>query len=165
MSSYTLSRTRKHHALEHATLHMLARQGAHQRMAGYSHPGGFIILGDISTEDVAVAVEAALARLRRGETSLALQPHCGTNLLVSGALAGTVAWLVLLGAGNDRRVKLERWLMMVPLVGLAAFAAQPLGMMLQANLTTDADPGDIAVREIRCQKLGGLTVHHVLTMG
>ena len=124
---------------------------------------GFTILGDLTTEQVAAAVDAALQRLRNGETNLALQPYCGTNLLVSGALAGSVAWLSLAGTGSDRRAKLERFPLMVLLVGLAVFAAQPLGMLLQARVTTDANPATLSVREIRCQKLGAVTIHQILT--
>ena len=43
--------TRRNHALEHATLHMLAR--THKgSMAGHSNPTGFFLLGDFSTQEV-----------------------------------------------------------------------------------------------------------------
>ena len=46
-----IRRTRQHHAIEHATLHVLAARFPHRRMAGYSDPGGFTIFGDLPLDD------------------------------------------------------------------------------------------------------------------
>ena len=58
--------TRRNHALEHATLHVLAEKYSHQSMAGHSNPTGFFILGDLPTDDVQSAATQALTRLARG---------------------------------------------------------------------------------------------------
>ena len=55
--------TRRNHALEHATLHILART-YHTSMAGHSNPTGFYLLGDIQLEDIADAATEAMARLQ-----------------------------------------------------------------------------------------------------
>ena len=67
--------TRRNHALEHATLHVLAR--THQiSMAGHSNPTGFFLLGDLQLEDIATAANEALTRLRAGESGLAVHEGC-----------------------------------------------------------------------------------------
>ena len=83
--------TRRNHALEHATLHMLARTH-NQSMAGHSNPTGFFILGDISTDDLRAAADEAHARLNAGERGLAVHPGCGTNLATSAVLASFADW-------------------------------------------------------------------------
>ncbi|MDO9301831.1 MAG: DUF6391 domain-containing protein, partial [Anaerolineales bacterium] len=89
--------TRRNHALEHATLHMLAR--THKgRMAGHSNPTGFFLLGDFSTQDIWAAATEALERLREGESGLAIHAGCGTNLATTALLAATLSWSVLRGA-------------------------------------------------------------------
>ena len=90
--------TRRNHALEHATLHVLAEKHPTQPMAGHSNPTGFFILGELPTDDIQSAAAQALARLRAGESELAIHPGCGTNLATTALLAGTLAWLVMRGA-------------------------------------------------------------------
>jgi hypothetical protein len=41
--------------------------------------------------------------------------------------------------------------------------AQPLGLQLQARLTTSADPGDLCVVEIKTTCRGQVQAHRVLT--
>ena len=55
---YVLS-TRRNHALEHATLHMLERKHPKQPMGGHSNPTGFLIFGDFSLEEIQAALRAA----------------------------------------------------------------------------------------------------------
>ena len=86
---------------------VLAARFPSRRLAGFSFPGGFYILGEISAADLREAVILALARLHNGERHLAVHPHCGTNYAVSGLVAGLLAWLGLAGA-KTRRGRLER---------------------------------------------------------
>src|SRR6266498_4399749 len=101
--------TRRNHALEHATLHILER--THKiSMAGHSNPTGFFIFGDLLTEDVRAAVDEALTRLRAGESRLAVHPGCGTNLVATAILPATFAWAPFRGA------RATRWrLLLIPL--------------------------------------------------
>mgnify|MGYP003597208927 CR=1 FL=1 len=66
-------RTRQHHAIEHATLHLLASRLPGRRMAGYSDAGGFTVIGDIPFDQVRRAVSDALLHLQAGESGLAIQ--------------------------------------------------------------------------------------------
>ena len=89
--------TRRNHALEHATIHMLARKYADKNLAGHSNPTGFFLFGDMSTEDIRTAVNEAMARLRAGESELAIHPGCGTNFATSMVLPMTFASVPLQG--------------------------------------------------------------------
>ncbi len=150
--------TRRNHALEHATLHMLAR--THKgSMAGHSNPTGFFLLGDFSTQDVWINVTEALERLRGGESGLAIHAGCGTNLATTALLAATLSWSVLRLAKST--------LMKILLLPIAAsFAvigvllARPLGPVLQQRITTEADMGNMQIIDIIPVRKG---VHRIIT--
>ena len=74
-----ISRIRRNHGLEHATLHILANYLPNTMFAGHSDMGGFWIIGDVPPETLQVAVQDAMTRLRAGDKRLAIHPNCGTN--------------------------------------------------------------------------------------
>ena len=158
-----LSRIRRNHGLEHATLHVLARRFPRQMMAGYSDPFGFWIIANVPTETLQEAIEEALSRMKNGEHQLALHPNCGTNFITAGLLAGTAGAAAMLGVGRRWQDKLERLPMAAVLATLALIIAQPLGLLLQANLTTSGHPGSLEVLEISSQHQGRLVLHRVRT--
>lgn len=157
------SRVRRNHALEHATLQVLAEKNPNLRMAGYSDTSGFWLMGDALTESIYAAVQEATRRLDKGEHSLAIHPNCGTNYVAAGILAGTAAWLGMAGVGRGLRSKLERWPIVVSLVTLAMIFAQPLGPILQARVTTAPALKGMRAVGIHRQQRGDMPVHHVLT--
>ena len=150
--------TRRNHALEHATLHVLAR--THRvSMAGHSNPTGFFILGELLTEDIREAINEAYSRLKAGESELAIHPGCGTNLVATAFLPATMAWMPLRGARSNR------WrLMLIPLALIFGvfgfFLSKPLGTWLQRNITTEADLGNMQVIDVTLVRKG---VHRVIT--
>ncbi|MBV6397536.1 MAG: hypothetical protein HFACDABA_03150 [Anaerolineales bacterium] len=150
--------TRRNHALEHATLHVLARSHSIP-MAGHSNPTGFFILADIPTEPLTTAINEAQTRLNAGEHNLAVHPGCGTNLATNVALASTFAWLPLRG----RKSTLGR-LSLIPLAllfaALGVALARQLGPSLQQHVTTEARLGNMQVAEVRFIRKG---VHRVIT--
>ena len=159
-----ISRVRRNHGLEHATLHILSRKHPGLFLAGHSDPGGFWLIGDVPTEEVKAAVEEALSRLRNGERGLAVHPGCGTNYLISGGLAGLGGALALLGARRTRD-KIDR-LPLVMLFGTVALLfAQPLGFLAQEKITTDGTPGDLEVVEIIPTRRGKMPAHRIVTRG
>ena len=160
-----ISRIRRNHGLEHATLHALSKRFPHRNIAGYSDPFGFWIVGDLPTETVAEVVLEALGRMKAGEKNLAVHPYCGTNFLTTGTLAGMAGALAMLGAGKRWRDKLERLPLAVGLATLAVILSQPLGFLLQSRITTSGEPGDLQVAEIHRQQQGCFTAHRVLTRG
>jgi hypothetical protein len=161
-----INRIRRNHALEHATLQILARSNPFARMAGYSDMNGFWLVGDVSTDGLAASVEEALARLRAGEIGLAIHPNCGTNFVATGFLAGIAAWLSMLGAGSSVRRKLDRLPMVMTVVTLVVMFSAPLGPYLQANVTTDPQIGNMQVIRIeRSLRQNKMPVHRIITRG
>ncbi len=151
--------TRRNHALEHATLKILARKYDYETLAGHSNPSGFFLWGDVATDDIRNAVDEAQSRLRAGERELAIHPGCGTNIATSVILPMTFLWIPFQG----RRA--NRWRFLLIPAGLT-FAAvgyllsKPLGPWLQRNVTTEADLGNLQVMEIVPVRKG---VHRVVT--
>jgi hypothetical protein len=160
-----ISRVRRNHGLEHATLHILAQRHPHTSMAGHSDVGGFWILGNVPTEDVQSAVDEALIRMKAGEGDLAVHPNCGTNFVVAGTMAGLAAWFALFGAGKRLRDRLERIPLATSLATMALILAQPVGLTLQANVTTSGKPGNLAVSEVIPTTQGRIQAHRVITEG
>lgn len=151
--------TRRNHALEHATLHLLAHKYRGQSMAGHSNPTGFFLLGDMDMEDIADAATQAMTRLKAGEHGLAVHDGCGTNLVVAALLPATFAWAPLRGASSTR------WrLLLIPLALVFAvfgyLLSKPLGPWLQQYITTEADLGDMQITDIRFVRKG---VHRIIT--
>ena len=86
---------RRNHALEHATMQVLAEKYKGVPMAGLSNSQGFLLIADLPTEIVTDAALEAERRLKAGESQLAIHPHCGTNLAAPALAAGTAAWLAV----------------------------------------------------------------------
>lgn len=136
-----IRRTRRNHGLEHATIHILSKRVKQLSIAGRSSPNGFILMGEVGTDQVEAAVKDALSRMQKGEHALAVHPNCGTNLVTTGALTTFVA-LIGLG-GSNRRVTGDRVSWVMTMMMMAVFVSQPLGMALQRHITTEGDPGDL----------------------
>lgn len=164
-----VSRVRRNHGLEHATLNILSQRFPHLRLAGHSDFKGFWIVGDVPIEAVQDAVEEALSRMRAGETKLAVHPNCGTNYVTAGMLAGIAGAIAMIGVGRRWRDKLERLPLAMSLSTLALIVGMPLGSLLQARVTTSGDPGDMQVVEIMTKMQGTaggrLKAHRVITRG
>lgn len=150
--------TRRNHALEHATLHMLARSYK-GRMTGHSNPTGFFLLGDFSTQDVWSNATEALERLREGESGLAIHSGCGTNFATTALLAGTLSWSVLRLA-KSTLMRLLLLPLAVTFAILGVLLARPLGPILQQRYTTDANMGNMQILDIIPIRKG---VHRVIT--
>ena len=160
-----LSRIRRNHGLEHATIHILSRRLPKRSLAGYSDSRGFWLLGDVPSEEVRPAVEEALRRLRSGEKELAIHPNCGTNFVTAGSVAGIAATAAMMTAGRQWRDKLGRIPLAMTAATLALIVAQPLGFYLQEHVTTSGDPGALEVVNITRTRRGQIQAHRVLTRG
>lgn len=160
-----ISRVKRNHGLEHATLHVLGKKFPKMSFGGISSPLGFTIIGGVSTEDVAEAAIEALKRLRAGEANLAMHDNCGTNYAVTGAFVGLFAWLGTIGSEKKFSKKLERLPLVVLLATLAFIIARPLGPMIQEKLTTSGQPGALELERVETSVRAGLHLHHVITRG
>lgn len=153
-----IRRTRQHHAIEHATLTILAERFPGRRMVGYSDPAGFTLLADIPEEAARRAVAEAMLRLQAGEAHLAIHPNCGTNLLTTGVLVTLAA---LLGGAGKRPDSLSRFTRALTLVLPALVISPGLGLRLQ-QYTTSAQIGDRWLKDVRSLDVAELKGFRVL---
>lgn len=156
-----ISRVRRNHALEHATMHVLEEQFYGLGMLGLSGLNGFWLLADLPTESVTDAALTALKRLKAGEEELAFHEHCGTNLASPLFLTALVCWVIL--TGGEGEIKLRR----IPLAILIAvpffLLSKPLGPWMQRNLTTSAMPEDMELAQVNTQRFMGRNIHHIVS--
>jgi hypothetical protein len=152
-----LSRIRRNHALEHATIHVLSARNPKMSIVGRSDHRGFFLYTNLPKTAVEEAAQIALQRLRGGEHRLAIHPNCGTNLLTAGLLSGLGAYFSIQGVGDqDQKDKFSRLPLAIMSAILGLILAQPLGSRIQQHLTTKADPGALEIKSVeRVQSIKG----------
>lgn len=164
-----ISRVRRNHALEHATMQVLAEQHGAMRLVGRSSFWGFTIYGDVDTEDLLCAAREGLRRLKAGQRALAIHPNCGSNYAVAGTIAGLGAFLALGGASRNKDEHFLDRLARLPLacaIGtLGVILSRPLGTAFQAHVTTEAEVGDLSITDVTRSERAGTAVHFVQTEG
>ncbi len=131
---------RRNHALEHATVAVLLARHGPTRIAGRASVDGFLIAGDVDSEELTSCAREALGRLQRGQAGLAVSPLCGTNIAVAGAMAAAAATAALAGGKRGDRFPNAFMAAMVAVV-----AAQPVGRLVQQHLTTRPDLDDVEI--------------------
>jgi len=136
-------RIRQNHALEHATMTILAGKVPDLRASARSNKHGFTIYGDVDTRLVREAANEALRRLQQGEANLAIHPNCGTNLAVGMSLAAAGSLIAL---GSVRPQTRAITLATAALTGL--IAARPVGQIVQKHATTLPDQQGVRVTSI-----------------
>ena len=151
-------RIRQNHALEHATVTMLALISPDLVVSARSNARGFTIYADLDPHLGRRAADEALDRLRAGEAELAIHPNCGTNLAVGMSLAMVGSLFALTAMRPRTRIASA---MASSLAGLAV--ARPLGMVVQRRLTTLPDLHDVRIVGVRRRRLFGKKVVEVLT--
>jgi len=158
MLAQTLSRIRRNHGLEHATIHVLSEKQKNFSAQGNSDHRGFHlnVYGNVPEETVFAAVEEAYQRMKDGEQQLAVHPNCGTVLLTTATMATLAAQATLTleqkrqrRSGMDFSVLLNGLPTAVLAVVLALIVSRPVGIYLQARYTTEGDLGDLQVTSIR----------------
>ena len=158
MFTQLISRIRRNHGLEHATIHVLSEKHKNFSAQGNSNHKGFSlnIYGDISQDDVADAVEEAFKRMKQGEHHLAVHPNCGTVLLTTATMAAVTAQATF--ALEQRRQKQSRINLPVLLSALptavlavvfALIISRPIGVQLQAKYTVEGDLQEMELRSVR----------------
>lgn len=158
MLKYLISRVRRNHGLEHATIHMLSAKHTGFSAQGHSDHRGFHlnIYGSITEEDVKAAVNEAYKRMKAGQHQLAVHPNCGTVLMTTATMA-TLAAQAGLGLEQKRQHSDKmNWSVLInglPTAVLAVIVAlivsKPVGIYLQANYTTDGDLGEMKIKSIQ----------------
>ncbi len=160
-----ISRIRRNHGLEHATLHVLSNYLPHAMLMGHSDFGGFWIVGDVPSELLHSAVQEAVAKLRAGEVELAVHPNCGTNFVTSGVMAGLAGASAMLGSGRRVQDKLSRLPLAASLATIALIVSQPVGLAVQRTITTSGEIGSLEVVSITHRVRGRVTSHRIQTRG
>ena len=164
-----ISRVRRNHALEHATIQVLSQRQSGLRLVGRSSPWGFYIYGQVPTEEVLSAAQEGLRRLQAGQHQMAIHPNCGSNLVVAGVLAGLGAFLALGGVSLRRDRDCLKRILRLPLACSAAtmgiILARPLGPLFQAYVTTQPNVGKLHIVDVTRERKAGILVHHVRTEG
>ena len=156
-----IAATRRNHAVEHATVTvLLERHGFTRSLAGRSNADGFFIYGSVETDELRSAAEEALQRMQGGEASLAVSPFCGTNIAVTGILAGLATTVLV---GNSGREKWSRLPGVMLGAMLSVIAGQPLGRLVQKYVTTSADVGKCHIDSISKKGWGPMKAHWVAT--
>ncbi len=135
---------RRNHGLEHATVSLLLERGISPPLGGYSIPGGFVVWAKTSPSVVADTARDALHLLQDGHSDLAVSAHCGTNLVVTAVLGGVAAYLAGRGRGVGPVLR-------GAIVGLLVAKAlgQPVGKLIQRNVTVETDPAGMAIKSAR----------------
>ena len=151
--------TRRNHAVEHATLKILARKYDDRNLAGHSNPTGFFLFGDLGMDDIRNSINEAMNRLRAGERDLAIHPGCGTNMATSMLLPASFAWIPF------QSTRSMRWrLLLIPVALMFAVfgyvLSKPLGPWMQRHVTTEANLGDLRLVDVTRVRKG---VYRVLT--
>ncbi len=160
-----ITRVRRNHGLEHATIHILSQRQNRLSLAGRSDWNGFTIYGAVDTSELKRATQDALNRLRQGEADLAVHPRCGTVLVTTGLITGLAAFFAISLEPSGSRNRF-RWAAIPAAILAATFAAvfaQPLGLFLQENYTVDGNPGNLAIKRISLESDTGLIIHRVET--
>ncbi|MCB0209074.1 MAG: hypothetical protein KDJ52_07085 [Anaerolineae bacterium] len=159
-----ITRIRRNHGFEHATIHILSKRHENLSMVGRSDWNGFTLYGPIDTAEVQYAANEALRRLRNGEAGLAVHPRCGTVLATTGLLTA-LATFTAIGLDNGPRTRF-RW-SSIPAAILAATGAaifaQPLGLFLQEQYTTSGNPGKLEIKRITLNPNARVVTHRVET--
>jgi hypothetical protein len=151
-------RTRQNHALEHATVTLLAQTMPHLNASARSNARGFVIFADLPVGEVRAASQEALQRLQAGESELAIHPNCGTNLAVGLSLA-MISSLVALTALRPRtRIAT---VMAGSVAGITV--ARPVGTLMQRYITTLPEVADVRIRSVRRRRFFGKWVIEVQT--
>lgn len=158
MLNEIISRVRRNHGLEHATIHMLTARHQNFSAQGNSDHRGFSlnVYGNIGEDEVRTAVQEAYTRMKAGEHHLAVHPNCGTVLLTTATMA-TMAAQTVFGMEQKRQkrpspdlnVLLHALPSAVLAVVIALIVSRPLGVQLQAQYTVDGNLGALEVVSVR----------------
>lgn len=157
MSLPIVSRIRRNHGLEHATIHVLSEKHANFSAQGNANHLGFHlnIYGPVTPADVEAAVREAFARMKAGEHHLAVHPNCGTVLLTTATmttLAAQAMFSIEQRRQGTRRTDLNVLAGGLPSAIMASVLAlvtsRPLGLALQARYTTEGDLREMELVDI-----------------
>ncbi|MCB0076982.1 MAG: hypothetical protein KDD73_06115 [Anaerolineales bacterium] len=158
-----VGKTRRVHAIEHATITLLSQRHPNTSMAGRSNSRGFWFYGDIDEKELVATTKEAIAKLQ-GQPTLAIHPNCGTNMAVSGVMTGAAAFLASLPwHANDR--KIDRLPRAIIAATFAALFSQPAGLAVQKGYTTSPAVEGLTVGKVKQKSRAGRRMAFVEIQG
>ena len=159
MTVSPFERFRRNHAIEHATMHQLARLPRPMRLVARSDWDGFTMYGQIDTETLIHATQQGLHALRADQPNLAVHPRCGTNMAVHMLLAGAAYSVVSSASRRGRRGLLP--MLTLSMIGAVAALGQPLSRAAQAHLFTSVKVEGARITGVRRHDRKGMPIHRV----
>lgn len=140
--------TKRNHALEHATIHVL-EAGSTKRFSGRASHNGFRVCGPASPKEVRAAFEKVRRSLRDGERLTYVSARCGSNVVTAlglaiGLLLTVVTMSVLLQPPFAVRAGSLLAVVLV-FVGLR----HGIGNAIQRRFFMAVDFDDVSARDVR----------------
>jgi hypothetical protein len=160
MISQLLSRIRRNHGLEHATIHVLSDNHSGFSAQGNSNHRGFYlnIYGKLAETAVRNAVLEAYERLNNGEKELAIHPNCGTVLLTTATMTTLAAQAAFAAESIRQKRSSNNPLLIISALPNAILASvvalivsRPVGIYLQRRYTIEGNLGDMQI--VRVSKI------------
>ncbi|WP_024822956.1 DUF6391 domain-containing protein [Aminobacterium mobile] len=150
-------KVRKNHGLEHGTIHVLEESLGRCNIEGMAYDDGFSLRGLVDPASALYAARVALERMKRGESSLAVHPRCGTTIVVINTLSSLLFIVLLLATGTMGLLNVIVALLLSHLLGPA------LSTVVQRYVTTDSDVEDIEITGVEVRAVntgwGGFSVY------
>lgn len=149
---------RQNHALEHATIVLLARKFPDVRLSGISFAAGFFVFGELPTEAILPTAQEALNLLRTTQPELAVHERCGTNMAVAGILTGLSAMTI---ARMRRPYSTANNVILASTAALVL--ARPIGLAVQRYVTTQTPNASMTILDVKPMNVLGAPAHFVST--
>ena len=158
--------TRRNHALEHATIHLLEASGR-RRLSGQAARNGFRVCGSLSAKEIRAAFDQVRRMIRDDQQLPYISRGCGSNIVSALGLA-----LVLLLAVALISVLIQPPLMIrASALGIVVFVfaamRHGIGNWLQRRFFMATDFDEVSVRDIRevpARPMERRPVHFVATI-
>lgn len=140
-------RTRRNHALEHATIHFLAEAGIRD-MGGRASAGGFRIFGGASPLAIRRAFDQVRELIEAQRPLSHVSRHCGSNRVTALGLGVLLLFVVVVVSLLGRPALSVRALALAGVVVVFTAMRHTLGNWVQARFFMTTDFADASVRSI-----------------
>jgi len=158
--------TRRNHALEHATIHVLEAGGA-RRLRGRAMRNGFWIAGRVSPQEIRKAFEQVRQIVRHGDRLPYISHRCGSNRVTAQGLALLLLLAVSLISLLTRPTLAVRASALAFVVVFFVSMRYAIGNWIQGRFFMATDFDEVSLRDVRKATTGpveGLPVYFVETI-
>jgi hypothetical protein len=158
--------TRRNHALEHATIHVL-EAGGKRRLSGRALPDGFRVSGDASPREIKKAFDQVCRLAREGDPLPYISRRCGSNVV---SALGLALVLLLSVAFVSLLVQPPLAVRAAALAGVVVFFVvmrHGIGNWIQRRFFMATDFEEVSLRDVREVPVGPMErrpVHFVATI-